>query len=168
MALLSRDSSLVPSNAVLRREPRRRRVRCCASAADIARLLVVPPLLVLCGIPEWRSSSPSWSMSGWCRSMEVCAARFTRKKESLERSEPERLRLWPLLALPDRGRGDSSWTAKSAVLSLSSIGACGTGSWNVSSVNPLALVKLGDCIRFFVWCFLFCKKTYVCFACIRP
>lgn len=116
MALLSRDSSLVPSNAVFRREPRRRRVRCCARAADIARLLVVPPLPVLCGIPEWRPSSPSWSMSGWCRSREVCAVRLTRRKESLERRELESLRLWLLLALPDSVRGDSSWSAKPAVI----------------------------------------------------
>lgn len=116
VALLSRDSSLVPSNAVFRREPRRRRVRCCARAADIARLLVVPPLPVFCGISEWRSSSPSWSMSVWCRSMEVCAVWFTRRKEILERRELETLRLWLLLALPDRVRGERSWSAKSAVI----------------------------------------------------
>jgi hypothetical protein len=148
VALLSRDSSLVPSKAVLRREPRRRRVRCCARAADIARLLVVPPFPALCDIPEWWSSSPSWSMPGCCPSRGSCAARLTRRKESLERREPESIRLWPLLALPDRVRGDSSWTAKSAVLSLS-IGASGTRRWNVSSVNLLALIKFGFRFRFF-------------------
>jgi hypothetical protein len=161
VALLSRDSSLVPSKAVLRREPRRRRVRCCARAADIARLLVVPPFPALCDIPEWWSSSPSWSMPGCCPSRGSCAARLTRRKESLERREPESIRLWPLLALPDRVRGDSSWTAKSAVLSLS-IGASGTRRWNVSSVNLLALIKFGSRFRFSPWCFCFAKRYVTC------
>jgi hypothetical protein len=41
-----------------------------------------------------------------------------RRKDSRERREPERLRLWPLLALPDRVRLDSSSTAASSALLL--------------------------------------------------
>jgi len=49
-----------------------------------------------------------------------------RRKESLESKEPERLRLWPLLALPDRVRLDGLSTANSAsLLWPSSIGASG-------------------------------------------
>jgi hypothetical protein len=59
-----------------------------------------------------------------------------RRKDSLEKREPERVRLW-LLVLPDRARGDT-WTAKSAVRSSSSIGAGGTGDVS-SEVDPLAL-----------------------------
>ena len=59
-----------------------------------------------------------------------------RRKESLEKREPERIRLW-LLVLLDRARGDT-WTAKSAVRSSSSIGAGGTGDVS-SEVDPPAL-----------------------------
>lgn len=55
-----------------------------------------------------------------------------RRNESRERREPERLRLWPLLALPDRVRLDSSSTAASSALFLSplSIGVEGNGEPN--------------------------------------
>ena len=48
-----------------------------------------------------------------------------RRKESLDSKEPERLRLWPLLALPDRVRLDGPLTVGNSALPLapSSIGA---------------------------------------------
>jgi hypothetical protein len=50
-----------------------------------------------------------------------------RRKESLESKEPDRLRLWPLLALPDRVRLDGPSTVGNSALLLapSSIGAGG-------------------------------------------
>jgi hypothetical protein len=77
-ALFSRDSSLGPSSAVFRSEPRRRRVRRCASAADIARL---PPVLALLGALSFGG------MLDWRSSIGV-------KKERRARREAERLRLW--------------------------------------------------------------------------
>ena len=132
-ALRSRDSSRVPSNAVLRREPRRRLVRRCAIAADIARL--VDPSPGLCGME--RRSASSCGISRF-----EAFAWLIRRKDSLEKREPERLRLW-LLVLPDRARGDI-WTSKSVVRSSSSIGASGTEdvsseidppAWNSSTVD---------------------------------
>jgi hypothetical protein len=105
--LFSRDSSLGPSSAVFRSEPRRRRVRRCASAADIARLLVlVLPLLLalLCplsfvGMLDWRSTGV--------------------RKESRASREAERLRLWL-----DRRLGEPSDGGRSALLASIGTGSC--------------------------------------------
>lgn len=118
----SRDSSRVPKSAVFRNEPRRRRVRrCCCITADIALPLTGAASLGACSLLDPKSSlSPSCSMAS------DCVAWLRRRKESLESKEPERFRLWPLLALPDRVRLDGLSTANSALLLRpSSIGAGG-------------------------------------------
>ena len=117
----SRDSSRVPRSAVFRNEPRRRRVRrCCCITADIALPLTGASLGACSLLDPMSSLSPSCSMAS------DCVAWLRRRKESLESKEPERLRLWPLLALPDRVRSDGLSTANSALLLRpSSIGAGG-------------------------------------------
>lgn len=105
--LLSRDSSLGPSNAVFRSEPRRRRVRRCASAADIARLLVLGLVLLLALL----GSFSFVGMLGW-RSM-------GERKESRASKEAERLRLWL-----DRRLGEPSDSGRSALLASIGTGSC--------------------------------------------
>jgi hypothetical protein len=118
----SRDSSRVPKRAVFRNEPRRRRVRrCCCKTADIA-LALAGASLRACGLLDPRSSLAS--------SCSMASDRVTwlmRRKDSFESKEPDRLRLWPLLVLPDRVRLDGLSTANSALLLWpSSISAGGT------------------------------------------
>lgn len=80
---------------------------------------------MICGLLGTRSSlSPSWSIA-WEADSD-CVAWLMRRNESLESKEPERLRLWPLFALPDRVRLGGLSTANSALLLWpSSIGASG-------------------------------------------
>jgi hypothetical protein len=131
--LLSRDSSLGPSNAVFRSEPRRRRVRRCASAADIARLLV----LVLALWIALLGPLSIVGMLGW-RSM-------GERKESRASRDAERPRLWL-----DRRLGEPSDGGRSALLASIGTGSCrqstSLGERFVSGALRVEVIYTG-CIR---------------------
>lgn len=130
------DSNRVPNSAVLRNEPRLLRVRrCCCKALAFA---LLPPRKPAPGAadvepaetgtslspsapspsPSSRPTHPS-TAAGFRRPGCMCAwSGFeVRRKESFDRSEPDKVRRWLLLvvlaALPDRGRPRASscgWT----------------------------------------------------------
>lgn len=114
-ARLSRESSFVPSKAVFRKEPFRRRVfRCCWITADIA---LAPAVVSLA--ENGVTAGASIAVSGSIVEAPVCDCAdcgLDRKKESFESKDPERLLLWPLLTLPVRARPDCSLTGRVSTL----------------------------------------------------
>lgn len=100
----------VPSSAVFRNEPLLRRILLCcitvamacpALARGTSLLSIASSLAAVGGLLLSSSSGGRWWRFGESDAS-LSGAWLIRRNESFDMSEPDKVRLWPLLALPER------------------------------------------------------------------